>query len=169
MRNKLKSSALAILLTLTIMLSACGPLDTFRSTLTGTKTFVQTLVPDVITQAKADRVNQGIDEGAGVINTTETCLKAVSGDKQQKRAGKAQCYLNAGVRLRSILSEHGISGNPQLNRVAVIIQAVISAFEVYARSVSNSGDAESSVASDPDKAVEDALNKADRELKGLRK
>jgi len=171
-RRFLIAPALALVLTLT----ACsgGLLTGFRVGMRVTLPFVATLVTEgVISQAIADAVTGDINDGIDAAVNCDQCLKAIpsSVTGAAKQAAKAKCYLGLASALRSILNRHHIEGVEQLNRIARIIEAGISAFEEYARNVGPEASKArtESMSADPDKTLKDAIQKMKEDLRDATK
>lgn len=132
MQNISRQRRLGIALTVCILFTACkNELTVFRITANSSKPIVQSLVPAVITQAKADTINHDISDVVAAATRGETCLAAVTGDKRQQQIGKARCYVIVVNEVRPILARHNIGGNSKLDLIAGIIGAAIDAFQAY--------------------------------------
>lgn len=146
---------------------ACGGslVSSFKAGFAATKPFIQTLVTQgVITQAKADAAILDVDDSLNFASTAQVCLSAAGSHK----GAKAQCYLTLANNLRTVLQRHNIGGSPQLDRVAVIVEAAIAAFQAYNnRVISPANQARSSSRIDADAQLEADLKAVRADLKAL--
>lgn len=114
----------------------------FRIGFAASKPFVQSLVSShTITQELADTATRDIDDGIGIAERTESCVRAAKPlPKPQSRVAQAKCYYQAAQDLRVILARHNLDQNEQLSRISTIASGAIEAFEAYYTSV-NTGPA----------------------------
>ncbi len=175
---KLKISLVAVTLPVMVACSA-ALLSSARIGLNVSRPFVQQLVIErVIPQEKADIVISDVSDGLDKADACDRCLKAIKETGKAKKVAKGQCYFQLAQDWRAILQRNNIGGVPQLDRVANIIQAGISALEEYFRAV-NSADAPPGMKSvsdvkraeetDPDKDLEKALKRMRDDLKDATK
>lgn len=131
MKNS-RNLVIALTLILSLLTQCCGGFSEtkeFRLTAIGFKVVVQGLVPNVLTQAKADIIKRDFDDSANATIRADTCLAGATGD--QKEIKRAQCFLTLANDLRVILAHHHIAGHPTLDMIAEIIQAAIDAFREF--------------------------------------
>lgn len=167
-------SKLAITAVLVLAITACGASDLikgFRVGFSASKPAIQSLVPATISQAKADTVVRDVDAGITAAERGEQCIKAIVETGPQKRVEQARCYVELANDLRVILARHNIGGSPILNQIASLVQAAISAFEEFNRSVTPSGRSASlpneAVAKAAEQKLKDKLKVIERDLKAL--
>lgn len=168
--KSLRALALAVIICLVV--SCGGIIKGFRVGFSASKPAIQSLVPDTISQAKADIVIRDVDAGITAAEKGERCMKAIVETGAQKRIEQARCYLALATDLRAILALHNIGGNPLLDQIASLVEAAIAAFEEFNRSISSSGrdaalpsEAEGKAA---EKTLEGKLKDVERQLKALK-
>ncbi len=179
--NALRALALSLLISLSLLLTGCETnlVTGFRIGLAATTPFVTSLVKSgALTQPETNLATQDLNDGVDSLARAETCLdqtKPLSGGS--KRVAKAKCYFQAAQDIRSILARHHLDGNQELNRIQVIAQGAIDAFEAYYAAVNPESkpvavQAEavpSSAGDEADKELERTMKKLEKDMKELTK
>lgn len=173
MINRIQIKVASVALSL-VLLTACsgGLLRGFRVGMNVTLPFVAQLVTEgVISQTIANAVTGDIKDGIDGAVSCDKCLKAIASNVvgKSRQVAKAKCYVALAGDLRAILNRHNIGGVEQLDRIARIISAGISAFEEYARDInaaeSSKGRAESMSTENPEKKLKDAIKAFKEQLR----
>lgn len=110
----------------------------FKAAFNASKTIVQSLVDThVVTQTQANSVTTDIGDGVNAASRGEQCIKTIpaSVTGNPKRVEKAKCYLQVGTDLRAVLERHNLTGNDWFDRIRLIAEGAIAAFEGYYSSV----------------------------------
>jgi hypothetical protein len=164
---KHKSLIPILLLALILQVACANAVSNLRFGVTTAKPIVQSLVPGVITQERADTIKRDLDDGLAGAVKCDHCWKAITSTGRQKDLAKAECALTAANDLRAILARHNIRGNEKLDLIAAIIQAAIDAFQDYHDTIVSPADAavDSGAA---EKRLREKLENLNRQLKELK-